>query len=416
MLSSPHSPRKPARVALVGLSGYGRAHLAELLRLSTQGRVQITAAVSVDPDADAVSIEQLRDTGCKIFPNLDSMLAAMRGELDLCCLPTPIPTHAPFAIKILQAGSNVLIEKPAAATLTDARAITRAAHLADRFAAIGFQQVYTPGNRGLKAKLLNGAIGRVRRIHVLGLWPRPLSYFTRNSWAGRLRVANEWVNDSPANNALAHFVNLALFFAGRTPDHVAMPVALNAERYRCQPIETFDTAVANVSTCSGVDLRFVLSHSTTDYTPVSIRIEGETGQIEWTHYSGYSITSNGSSPEWHPVEDDDVARAHLFDLCVRRITDKSTPVYDIAAASAHVLVIQALTLAGTPHSIPLSACLQTSGPEASISVPGLDRWLAAAHQSTRSLRELGCPWDQPPDHAPEHAWTSGDPSGAPLLN
>lgn len=412
MMSSPPSsaPLRP-RVALVGVSGYGRTHLAELLHLSKKGLVQITAAVSVDPVADAASLEQLGGTGCRVFPDLDSMLATFHGNLDLCCLPTPIATHAPFAIKALQAGSNVLIEKPATATLADARAVARAARLADRFAAVGFQQVYAPGNRALKAKLLNGAIGRVRRIHVLGLWPRPLAYFNRNSWVGRLRVNEEWVNDSPANNALAHFVNLALFFAGPTPNQVATPTTLKAERYRCQPVETFDTVVADVGTSTGVAIRLALSHSTATYAPVTLRIEGDTGQVEWTHCSGYSLTARDGAPEWHSVEDDDIARAHLFDLCVRRITDKTTPIYDIDDAAAHVLVIQALNLAGHPDRIPSSACQESSGPEAAISVPGLDQWLEAAHQSTRSLQELGCPWAQPPHHAPAHAWTATDPSG-----
>ena len=65
-----------------------------------------------------------------------------------------------------------------------------------------------------------------RRITVRAQWPRGASYYARNNWAGRLRVGSAWVLDSPVNNAFAHFLMLALFWAGDTPTAASPPESL----------------------------------------------------------------------------------------------------------------------------------------------------------------------------------------------
>ena len=49
---------------------------------------------------------------------------------------------------------------------------------------------------------------------VEAAWPRYFNYYARNNWAGKLAMNGTWVFDSPVNNACAHYLNLALFWAG----------------------------------------------------------------------------------------------------------------------------------------------------------------------------------------------------------
>jgi len=83
---------------------------------------------------------------------------------------------------------------------------------------VGFQDAYTQTTAKLKSRILAGEWGVIRSVRVIGAWPRPASYYQRNSWAGRIRVGESWVLDSPISNGLAHFLNLALYLAGPAPD------------------------------------------------------------------------------------------------------------------------------------------------------------------------------------------------------
>jgi hypothetical protein len=47
--------------------------------------------------------------------------------------------------------------------------------------------------------------------------------------------------DSPASNALAHFLHLSLFFLGAGFHESAQPTSVSAELYRANRIENYDT-------------------------------------------------------------------------------------------------------------------------------------------------------------------------------
>ena len=50
-----------------------------------------------------------------------------------------------------------------------------------------------------------------------------------------------WVMDSPAANALSHFLQLPLYLLGPSMNQAATPVKVEAELYRANSIENYDT-------------------------------------------------------------------------------------------------------------------------------------------------------------------------------
>ena len=265
MLTPPRNPAVP-RVALVGVGGYGRVHLLHLLDLHRQGALRLAAAVAFPPEPDVTVLAELRAAGCEIMDSLDTLLAAVpRLGLDLAVVPTPIHLHARHTVMLVRAGIDVLIEKPLAATLTDAAAIITAREATGRMVAVGFQYLHAPEVLALKARLLAGAIGPLRRLVVHAAWPRGHAYYHRNAWAGRIRLGEHWVLDSPVNNAMSHFLMVMLYLAGREPAALARPVRIEAELYRAQAIESFDTAALRLTTAEGVQLDFYGTHSARDH-------------------------------------------------------------------------------------------------------------------------------------------------------
>jgi hypothetical protein len=71
-----------------------------------------------------------------------------------------------------------------------------------------------------------------------------------------------WVLDTPANNAMAHFLHNALFLLGPAMDRSAMPVEVQGELYRALQIESADTAACRLRTDAGADVLFLASHAT----------------------------------------------------------------------------------------------------------------------------------------------------------
>src|SRR4051812_14763778 len=280
MTSSP-SPRP--RVALIGVSGYARIYLALAQAAQARGELDLCAAVIINPQEVPTVEAELRARGCSIYRDYEEMLRAEAGRLDLCLIPTGIPWHARMTLAALRAGANVLVEKPLAGSLAEVAAIRAAERETGRFVAVGFQDIYSPVNRWLKDQICGGAIGPIHTVRFIGLWPRPAAYFTRNPWAGRLHADGTQVLDSPLNNAFAHFVNLSLYFAGRTRDGAAEVRVEEAELLRAHAIESFDTSVVKARSPEGIAFWFGATHTCREVCEPEIYIEGRTGRVEWKH-------------------------------------------------------------------------------------------------------------------------------------
>src|SRR5207249_3033108 len=175
--------------------------------------------------------------------------------IDAVWLPLPIDLHLPFTQKALDAGKSVLCEKPAAGCVDDVDGMIAARDRTRLAVAIGFQDIYQPAVAVLKQRIVDGEFGKPLTVRVTGCWPRSERYFARNAWAGRFRRDGCWVMDSPASNALAHFLHLALFLLGPTRQQSAHPDAVTAELYRANEIENYDT-------CS---MRFVVDNNVPIY-------------------------------------------------------------------------------------------------------------------------------------------------------
>ena len=101
--------KKLPRVALIGISGYGRIHLQLARECRDRGEVEIVAATVINQEEEAQNVAELRQHGCEIFADYREMLGAFRGRIDLCLIPTGIHWHTRMTIAALEAGANVLL-------------------------------------------------------------------------------------------------------------------------------------------------------------------------------------------------------------------------------------------------------------------------------------------------------------------
>jgi predicted dehydrogenase len=384
-------PSQPARIVIIGVSGYGSIHLQLARESRERGEIRITAATIINPQEEAATVTELRGQGTDIFDDYNEMFRRHVGRIDLCLIPTGIHWHARMTIAALEAGANVLVEKPLAGSLAEEEEIRRVEQRTGRFVAVGFQDIYEPGTIWLKDELRRGVIGDIRSVRFLGVWPRPRDYFTRNNWAGRLKADGISVMDSPLNNAFAHFVMLSLFFIGADVGEVT-PTLEGIELLRAHAIESFDTAVVRSVTARGVKLWFGASHACRETVEPEIVITGTHGQARWLYESEAWWRAADGATARRVLPDITVARRAMFDATLQRLSDPAKPICTSELAARHTALMELIHRQGRICSVP-PEMISWSGKNGDASqvpeIKGLAEALRRAYVSEQSLAANG---------------------------
>lgn len=379
------------RLALIGISGYGRIHLELARGCHDRGEAVIVAATVINVTEEAGNVAELQARGCRIYADYEEMLRRHQGEIDVCLIPTGIHWHARMTLAALAAGANVLVEKPLTSSLAEAKAIQEMKRVGGLFVAVGFQDCYDPGTRWLVETLQRGAIGEVRSVRFLGVWPRPRAYYLRNEWAGRLQVNGTAVLDSPLNNAFGHFVMLSLLFAGVEAADIMLQPG-DVELFRAHAIESFDTAVVQLGTPRGQRLWFGASHVSHTAIEPEIFIEGTAGSACWRYEREACIQPTNGAAECRPVLDQHATRRLMMKAVLARLRDPAVAVCTVTMAMKHTALIEAVHRASPITSFPVNV-VEWSGASGETgrvpAMPGLDSALRQAYAEKKSLRASG---------------------------
>ena len=365
------------RVALIGVSGYGTIYVQLLRAALRAGSVRLVAAVVINPEQTADTVAELRAGGTVIYPSSEEFFAKEAGRVDLCLIPTGIQWHARMTIAALRAGMNVLVEKPLAGSLEDGQAIRRAEAATGNWVAVGFQDIYALEAQWLKTQLLDGTIGRLREVRMIGLWPRSRSYFTRTHWAGRRAADGASVLDSPLNNAFAHFINLGLYFAGPAHGESAAIRVESAELFRAHQIEMFDTAVVRGASPEGVRFWFGVSHATETTRQPEIYLHGSAGRAEWWHEQRCVVLDAEGRRQVFPLPDTEEFRRVMFEAVLARLADPAAFVCTTAIAERHTRLVEDVQKISSVREIPPALIDIIPDPDSRSEIPAV-QGLAAA--------------------------------------
>lgn len=272
------SVTEPVRFGLTGLGGYAGVILEEILaeQIRTDAAAKLVAVFDPYAVRFPEKLQQLRQLNVAVCDSYASLLDA---GIDAVWLPLPIDLHLPYTRQALACGKGVICEKPAAACVDDVDAMITARDHAKLPVMVGFQDISQPAIIEAKQRLVSGALGRILSIRVTGCWPRSHRYYTRTDWAGRMQREGAWILDSPAANALAHYLHLGLFFAGSAVDEAATPMEVCAELYRANDIENYDTCSYQVRLPGETLLHASFTHASTEYLHPVVTVLAERGSV-----------------------------------------------------------------------------------------------------------------------------------------
>ena len=264
---------------LVGLGGFAAGVCESLLTRPHKRPFQLTHIFDPEPDRFPGLVKRLKAryvTMCRTYEEL------LNSQVAAVWLPIPIDHHRIYTEAALHAGKPVLCEKPAAGSIQEVDGMIKLRDESRCPVAIGFQDIYADSTRELKQILLRGELGTIQSATLLACWPRNAEYYSR-SWTGQVQRNGKWLLDSPANNALAHAVHMALFLMGPSLFCSAEPVAVEAELYRANPIPNYDTCSLRVTLANSASLLIHLTHASADFINPVITLHGANGSVHYDY-------------------------------------------------------------------------------------------------------------------------------------
>ncbi len=200
---------------------------------------RVVGAMSRNP-AGGAKIAGLANGGCKVFGDLDALLAA--PGLDVVCICTPSGAHLEPAVRAAAAGKHVVVEKPLEITLARCDAIIDACDAAGVRLCTIFPSRFTAANQRLKEAIALGRFGRLTLGDTHVKWWRTQEYYDSGGWRGTWQLDG----GGALMNQAIHNVDLLYWLMGDVESITAQTATLAHIR-----IEVEDTAVASVRFKSG---------------------------------------------------------------------------------------------------------------------------------------------------------------------
>jgi len=145
----------PVRIAVIGAGSFGRNHL-RVLRNSPNAR--LVAVVDTDRDrAEAASAE----FGC---PAME--IGELKGIVDAAVVAVPTSAHADAGCTLLEAGIDVLVEKPIASGAAAGRRLVDAARAHCRILQVGHLERFNPAVLALQRIRTTPLFFEIHRMSV----------------------------------------------------------------------------------------------------------------------------------------------------------------------------------------------------------------------------------------------------------
>lgn len=168
------SEKQKLRVAIVGMGSRGTHCFAELLS-KRQDACEIVAMCDCNPVRLNLAAEKYGVVNR--YVDFAAMLAT--EQLDGLVITVPDYLHAALAVQALEAGVNVLTDKPLATTVKGCRQIIAAAEKSGKVIMIGFNLRHHAVLRRLKQIISDGVLGRVFMVENREFYHGGRTYMAR---------------------------------------------------------------------------------------------------------------------------------------------------------------------------------------------------------------------------------------------
>jgi predicted dehydrogenase len=147
----------------VGISGLGRSgwNIHAKLFESLSDKYSVVAVADPIEERRREAAAKFR---CKAYSEYEQLISD--DEVELVVVATPSHLHSSQTIMALEAGKNVVCEKPMAATITEADEMISAAEKTGNFLSVFHNSLFAPDYMKVKEIIKSGKLGRVILVKI----------------------------------------------------------------------------------------------------------------------------------------------------------------------------------------------------------------------------------------------------------
>ncbi len=280
------SDGQASRRLRVGMVGGGRnAFIGAVHRLAIRldDQIELVAgALSSDPENAAASAAELRlapDRSYADYRDMARAEAARPDGIEAVVIVTPNHLHAPIATAFLEAGIDVICDKPLATTLPEAEALVALTRARNRKLIVTLNNTGNAMVRQAREMVAAGELGTLVAVHANYIQ----DWLTRPIDAEGQKQA-EWRTDPARAGQSAvladigvHAFNLACFMSGCEAEAVAADLFTAVPGRRLH-----DNAHVLVRWTGGARGTIVASQTSPGhYNDLSVRLYGDKAGLEW---------------------------------------------------------------------------------------------------------------------------------------
>lgn len=217
------------KYALIGCGRIAPNHIKAAQAAEELG-LEISAICDIQPEKTEALAERFGLETVPRYTDYKKMLDEISPEL--VAVATESGSHAAVALDCIAAGCNVIIEKPIALSLADARRVIAAADAAGVLVCTNHQNRFNRSVIAARAAIDSGSMGRMMHGSVHVIWGRDRDYYASGDWRGTWRA-----DGGALMNQCIHGIDLLCWLMGGRPVEVtAMTARMNHDYIEAEDV------------------------------------------------------------------------------------------------------------------------------------------------------------------------------------
>ena len=347
------------KYALIGCGRIAPNHLEAAIN----NNLEVVGLCDIVPENIDILLDKLEIDHDKYKKYTDYKEMLEKEKPELVAIATESGKHAGIALDALDAGCNVIIEKPIALSLEDADKIIAKAKEKNLVVCANHQNRFNKSIQKIRTAVDDGSFGKMMYGTAHVRWNRGESYYTQAPWRGT------WEQDGGAlMNQCIHNIDLLRWMLGDEIDEVfAFTDNLNHDY-----IQAEDLGIAVLKFKNGA---YGIIEGTTDVYPKNLEetlyLFGTTGTVkaggksvnmleEWT-FKGMEEEADSIKKEYSEEPKNIYGFGHtpLYKNVIEAINNNTNPLIDAEAGKRALEVVLAIYKSASenkPVKLPLDKC------------------------------------------------------------
>ncbi len=267
--------------------GFGRIGQRHAKIINEFKGTNLLSVVDVDPAAFE-SMTSL-DLAVIAYQSIDEFLEKDNGKSDVVNIATPNGFHTRYAIRCLEAGYHVVIEKPMGLSVDECEAVIHAELKTGKQVFVVKQNRYSPPSEWLKKIISESIIGDVLMVQTNCYWNRDRRYYEPSAWKGTREQ-----DGGALFTQFSHFVDIMYWVFGDIMNPKAVvknfthPELNDFDDSGFAQFEFMNGGIGSINYSTSCWDKNMESSITVVGTKGSLKIGGQyMNEIEYCHIDGY---------------------------------------------------------------------------------------------------------------------------------